>query len=452
VKISELFLIKKHVNNEASYVGALSAMSQKMGFGAVLALVFGSQIGAGIFVLPAELAPFGMFGVYGWGLAGAGAMLLAFMFAELCSKFPKTGGPYTYVQQVFGRKAGFFTGWTYWLVSWIGTSISVIAAIANLGVFLGDGASPYLYLFWEVVLLIIISAINCISVNFAGRLESFLGLFKLIPLVVVPAILLCHFDANNISIAPQYANLSTVQLGLMVTMIACWGFVGVESATTPAGAVENPSKTIPRAIIIGTFGVVLAYVLSSLSVMGVIPSETLISSKSPYGDAVNLVLGGHVSKIISVVISIIMVSASNSWTLAAAQVSLGLAREGLMPSCFAKTNKNLAPYVGILVSNVGILMILIFSINSNVSRQLFDIINFSVGVYLMVYTMCSLAFIKICKDSKEILKMILGIMALLFCVTIILNSSTESMIVSLLFVASGMLILPFTKLNAVCKF
>jgi APA family basic amino acid/polyamine antiporter len=422
-------------------------MSKKMGFVSVLSLVFGSQIGSGIFVLPATLAPFGIFGVYAWALAGIGAILLAFVFAGLCSNLPKTGGPHVYVQQVFGKKIGFFVGWAYWLVSWISTSVVFIAAIAALSVFFEKDSSPYVYLLLEIALLSVVTAINCRSVNFAGKVESFLAALKFIPFVIVPVMLFGSFDIKNISMSEEYADFSAIKLMIMVTMTSFWGFIGVESATAPAGIVENPSKTIPKAIIIGTLGVTIIYVISSLSVMGVVPSSMLATSKSPYVDAINLVLGENLSKIVSLVTFIIMVGTANAWTLSAAQVSLGLAEDKLLPSFFAKTNKNSAPYISILVSSLGMIPILILSINPNISSQISDIIDFSVGVFLMIYATCCLAFIKINMKKKNTINAVIGGAAFLFCLLVIANSSIQSTMVSLLFIATGVFMLPFAKIR-----
>ncbi|MDR0678482.1 MAG: amino acid permease [Holosporaceae bacterium] len=420
-------------------------MSKKMGFGAVLAIVFGSQIGSGIFVLPAALAPFGMFGVFGWCIAGSGAVLLAFVFAELCSKFPRTGGPHVYVEQAFGKTVGFFVGWIYWLVSWTSTSVVIIAAVASLSVFLVSNAPPYVYLLLEIGLLCVITAINCKSVNLAGKVESVLALLKFIPFVFVPILLFRNFDLNNVSLSPQYSDWSTIKLIIAVTMESFWGFIGVECATTPAGVVENPSKTIPRAIIIGTLGVAVIYFVNNLSVMGAIPGNVLAISKSPYVDAINLVLGKNISIIISIITFIIMVGTSNAWTLASAQISLGLAQEGLLPAFFAKKNKNLSPYISVLISSIGIVPILILSKNQNLSEQINDIINFSVEVFLIVYAICCLAFIKINMHSKRLPMIILGVAAFSFCLIIIVNSSVQSMMVALLFPISGIFMLPFAK-------
>ncbi|MDR2107292.1 MAG: amino acid permease [Holosporaceae bacterium] len=420
-------------------------MPKKMGFGAVLAIVFGSQIGSGIFVLPATLAPFGMYGVWGWGIAGAGAILLAFVFAELCSRFPKTGGPHVYVRHVFGRTAAFFTGWTYWLVSWTSTSVVIIAAVVGLSPFFPADLPSFFYLIFETVFLLVIAAINCRSVNLAGRVESFLALLKLIPFVIVPAILFCNFNSGNIAIAPQYSDFSFVKLVVIVTAESFWGFIGVECATAPAGAVENPSKTIPRAIIIGTCGVALVYFFNNLAVMGVIPENILAESKSPYADAVNTVLGKNLSMVISAVTFIIMAGTANAWTLASAQTSLGLAQNGLLPAFFAKKNKESAPYVSVLISTLGMIPILVLSQNHSLSEQINSIIGFSVEVFLMVYAVCCAAFIKINAGERKIAKTFLGITAFVFCIIMIANSSLQSVITAFALAAAGVFMTPFIK-------
>ena len=104
----------------------------KIGFWAVFALVTGSQIGSGILMLPVSLAPYGMYSLIGWGVSGLGAILLALVFANLCSRYPRTGGPHAYVQEAFGNVAGFFTGWTYWLISWVSTPIVLTASVGYL--------------------------------------------------------------------------------------------------------------------------------------------------------------------------------------------------------------------------------------------------------------------------------------------------------------------------------
>ncbi|MCR5225272.1 MAG: APC family permease [Alphaproteobacteria bacterium] len=420
-------------------------MTKKMGFGAVLAIVFGSQIGSGIFVLPASLQPFGWWGVYSWCFAGAGAILLAMVFASLCCKFPKTGGPHVYVQQAFGDIPAFFTGWTYWLVSWVSSSVVVIASIACLSPFFGEHQSPMLYLTLEICLLLIIMVINCKSVELSGKLEFVLSLLKFIPFAVVPVLIFMNFDASNIVLNSEYQQTPWTELVATVTSLAFWGFIGVECATTPAEAVENPSKTIPRAIVLGTTCVALIYFINNLAITGVVPQQVLAQSKAPYVDAMDAVFGGGSSMIIAIITSIVCIGTLNAWVLTSAQISLGLAQDKLLPPVFAKKNKNNAPYISVMISCLGMIPILVLTKNESLTQQITYIIDFSVKAFLLVYTVCCLSLLKFAVKEKKISTAILSVAALLFCGLMIAESSLISLMIAALFALSGIFIIPTLK-------
>ena len=418
-------------------------MSKKLGFGAVLSIVFGSQIGSGIFVVPKGLAPFGVYSIYAWIFAGLGAILLAFVFAELCSAFPKTGGPHVYVNEMFGRIPAFFTGWTYWLVSWVSSSVVVATAIACLHPFFGSYQSPYLYLALETILLLALTYINCKSVVLSGKLEFVLTLLKFIPFVVVPAIIFQNFDLSRACVLPKYSQMPFSDLILVATSVAFWCFIGVECATTPAGDVENPSKTIPRAIILGTIAVALIYLINNVAIMGVIQSEVLVKSEAPFVDSISVVLDKNCSMIIAVITSLVCIGTLNAWILTSAQISLGLAKDGFLPKVLAKKNKNGSPYISVLISCLGMIPILILTKNESLSSQIIYIIDFSVKSFLFVYTICCLAYLKFAVKTHNFKKILLAVLAFIFCGLMIIESSLESILIATLFTVSGIFVIPF---------
>ena len=108
----------------------MNQVSRKIGFWSVFALVTGSQIGSGVFMLPANLASFGLFALVGWIISGIGAIALALVFAQLCSWFPKTGGPHVYVKEAF------------WIINWFLYRLDI------LGNFMGQYNSCYYCKCW----------------------------------------------------------------------------------------------------------------------------------------------------------------------------------------------------------------------------------------------------------------------------------------------------------------
>ena len=171
-------------------------MTRKMNFWQVLALVVGSQIGSGVFMLPVTLAPYGLYGVVGWILSGFGAITLALVFAQLCAWFPKTGGPHVYVQEAFGRSTAFFTGWTYWVISWVSTTVVIVASVGYLMPLIGYN-SALLNMLLEIILLLVITALNFRGVSAAGRMEFLFTILKIVPLFVIPLFALRYFNVLN---------------------------------------------------------------------------------------------------------------------------------------------------------------------------------------------------------------------------------------------------------------
>ena len=419
----------------------MSQATQKMGFWSVFSLVIGSQIGSGVFMLPVNLAPFGIWSLAGWALSGIGAISLALVFAQLCAWLPKTGGPHVYVQEAFGKTAAYFTGWTYWTISWVSSAVVVIGSVAYIVPLIGVN-NPIINLVLQLLLLTGVTLLNFRGAHFAGRTESFLAMLKFVPLVLIPIIALCCFNWSNFVVSPEVSAFAIPQILSRVALLTFWCFVGVESATTPANAVENPSATIPRAVVAGTVCVALAYVINTLAIMGIIPGPELLNSTAPYADVVKLLFGGSWHLIISAVASMICISTLNVWTLTSGQIALGLAQDKLLPDTFGKANRHEAPYLSLIISYVGIALLLILTANESIAVQLFTIIEFSVIAFLFVYAMCCLSFFKILLARNETMSRLLprllyGILALGFCSWVIYEQPMNQILIATLFTLSG---------------
>lgn len=412
-------------------------MSCKIGFWSVLALVTGSQIGSGVFMLPASLAPYGALGLGGWVIAALGAIALALVFAQLCCWLPKTGGPHVYVKEAFNPSLAFFVGWTYWVISWVSSTVVVIASIGYLTPLIGD-QSPAILLILEIALLLLITLLNFKGVEAAGHAEFFLTLLKVVPLFVMPLAALFFFDAKNLVVDIKVAQLGTPQILGQVTLLTLWGFIGLESATTPAESVENPSKTIPRAVVWGTISVAVLYWLNSLGIMGAVPGQELMQSKAPYADATRIVFGGNWHIVISLIASIVCIGTLNAWVLASGQIALGLAQDGLMPAFFSRKNRHGAPYWALFISCAGILPLLILTSTENLAKQMVAIIDFSVIAFLFVYGTCCLAFLKLLTQQKTSLwQLFYGSSALLFCGWVIYETPLQTLFIASCFTLSG---------------
>lgn len=392
--------------------------NRKIGFWSVTSLVAGSQIGSGIFLIPASLAAFGGIGLSSWLITAFGALLLALVFSKLSREVSKTGGPHTFIETAFGNGFGFFSAWTYWVISWVSTPIVIISVVSYLSPVWGQ-QSPIVNFILEILILFFITTLNLKGVNRAGKAEFVFTLLKLLPLLLVPLfglffIKLDHFLPFN---PTQESNLQVINAAALLTL---WGFIGLESATAPAEEVKNPKKTIPMAIVTGTLIVAFVYILSSFVVMGVVPPQALMASKAPFADAASIIFGGNWFLIISVAASIVCLGTLNAWILTSGQIALGAAQDGHFPSFFKTKNKTGAPFWGLIISSLGIVPILFLMMDLSLVDQINQVIDISVTAFLFIYLLSVLSYLKLLwkkiqLGKIDILAVLIGFGALLFC-------------------------------------
>jgi len=412
----------------------------KMRLSSVLALVIGSQIGSGVFMSPSILSPYGGVIMYSYIAAAVGAMSIALVFARLCSLFPRTGGPHVYVLQAFGEGASFFTGWTYWLVSWISSVVVIKSCVGYLAPILSV-ESPAIMLVLEILSLLLITCLNLYGVKTAGSAEFVLSLLKVVPLVIVPAIAIMYFNSGNFfsqsEAVKQASFFSNFNQGLLIIM---WGFIGIEVATTPASSVVNPNRTIPRAIIIGTLIVTCVYVINSVAVHGALSTDVLSGSRSPYADLIRYIIHGRWYMLVSLIASVVCFGTLNAWVLSSGQVALGVAQDGLLPRIFSKKNRYDAPYFSIIVSTFCTIPLLVCTYEESFASQLIAIIDFSVLSFIFVYTICTLSLLKvlISRSQLTVFSSVYIILSLCFTLWIIVNTEMIVICCALFFTLSGL--------------
>lgn len=405
----------------------------KMGFWTVTSLVAGSQIGTGIFLLPASLVIFGGVGLCSWLITATGAILLALVFAGLSKQIPKTGGPHTFIESAFGKTLGFFSAWTYWIISWLSTPMVVISVVTYLSPLLGD-LTPMDNLLLELFFLSLITGLNLMGVRSAGSLEVIFTLLKLLPLILVPIAGFYFFNQSHF-IPFNPTSESTFGVLNAAALLTLWGFIGVESATTPAESVQNPSKTIPRALVFGTLIVAMVYIFSSTMIMGIVPPEVLAKSKAPFADAAQIIFGGNWHILISICASLVCLGTLNAWVLTSGQIALGAAYDGHLPKFFAEKNSKGAPTWGLIISSLGMVPVLIATLNSSLIDQINLIVDVSVTAFLFVYILSVASYIKLLWNGNG--SKIIGIAALLFCGWALYSSGIKMIALASLFPLAG---------------
>lgn len=375
--------------------------SRKLGFWMCLALVVGNMIGSGVFLLPASLAPYGLNSIIGWILTAAGAMFLAIVFARLARVYPQISGPYAYPRMAFGELTGFLMAWGYWTSVWVGNAAIAIGTVASLAELvpalkttIGAPAIVACLLIWVLTL------INYSGVKFAGAFQLVTTILKLLPLlavIVLAATLLMKGDASVIRADPQPYSWSAVSAAATLTL---WALLGLESATVPSANVIDPSRTIPRATLWGTFLAALIYVVTCSTIVMLFPSHELASSNAPFADALRMFWGDSAANLLALFAFISGFGALNGWILVQGEMPRVLAREGIFPKIFARESRYRTPGAALFITSALATPLVLM----NYSKSMVSIFTFVVLIataeFLVMYLCCALAALKLAIEGQ----------------------------------------------------
>lgn len=372
---------------------------RSLGLAATTSIVIGNMVGSGVFLLPASLAAYGVYSLWGWIVSTAGALLLARVFSRLSRRVPLAGGPYAYPREVFGDFAGFLLAWMYWIS--IAAAVAGIAAafVSYLALFVpslatnrlaGEGAA--LAATW------LLTGVSILGVRAAGRLQVVTVILKVAPLLVFALWGILSFNPHTFASggagqsAPAAVNASAA--------LAMWAFLGLECATIPADHVKDPETTIPRATLWGTVIAAALYILCTTAVMGIIPAGSLVHSNAPFADAAKLLWGAWAAKLIGAAAIVSCFGALNGWILMSGQFPQAAARDNLFPRLFAGESRRGTPVAGLVFSSlVGTLLILM-----NYSRGLVDMFEIVILIAtfftLVPYMLCSMAELLLGRGDK----------------------------------------------------
>ena len=351
----------------------MTLQTKGLGMTAATALVVGSMIGSGAFLLPATLAPYGAASLLGWGITLGGALLLALTFARLAMRWPETGGPYVYARNAFGPLAGFVVAWSYWVSMWCATAAIAVAFAGSVGaVFPAATATPVRGALCALGALWLVTGINLLGVREAGRMQVLTTALKLLPLALFGLVALWWVDAGNYTpFNPSEAPLPAVANATVA--LTLWAFIGLEASTVPAGRIDNPRQVIPRSTVLGTLIAGVATILGCTVVLGILPAEEAAHSAAPMADAASALWGPAAGIGLALVMAVSCLGALNGWVLLSAQLPMAPARDGLFPAAFAREDARGTPAFGLLLST-GLATALVVS---NYSGSLVQLFTFS---------------------------------------------------------------------------
>ncbi len=259
------------------------AKSNKMGVVQLTILTMVNMMGSGIIMLPTKLAEVGTISIISWLVTAVGSMALAWAFAK-CGMFSrKSGGMGGYAEYAFGKSGNFMANYTYGVSLLIANVAIAISAVGYGTELLGASLSPVQIGLATIGVLWICTVANFGGARITGQISSIT-----VWGVIIPVVGLCiigwfwfsptlYVDSWNPHHAPFF---SAVGSSIAMTL---WAFLGLESACANTDVVENPERNVPIAVLGGTLGAAVIYIVSTNVIAGIVPNMELANSTAPFG-------------------------------------------------------------------------------------------------------------------------------------------------------------------------
>ena len=400
-------------------------------------LVMGSMIGSGIFIVSADMMRnlgSGYWMIIVWVITGIMTVAAAISYGELSSLFPKAGGQYTYLTEIFGKKMGFLYGWGLFTVIQTGTIAAVAMAFGKFTAYLVpelNNAAPIFQsgtfqITWiqilAIAVIILLTYINTRGVEsgkilqnvFTGsKIVALLGLIALGFILVDASHLAENFsfgtnsfnnlkqDAKGIFLQSGWEPISGMTLmgGIAAAMVgSVFSSVAWESVTFVSGEIENPKKNVVKAMILGTSAVMLLYIAVNFVYINALDRDSIAFAAN---DRVAVaasqnIFGSAGTVIIAVLVMVSTFGCNNGLILAGARVFQTMAKDGLFFKSAVDNNKNQVPGNALWMQGVWASILCL----SGQYGNLLDMISFVIVLFYMI-TVFGVIYLRIKQPNLE---------------------------------------------------
>ncbi|MFM0960250.1 putrescine-ornithine antiporter [Yersinia enterocolitica] len=377
-----------------------ASKSNKMGVVQLTILTAVNMMGSGIIMLPTKLAEVGTISIVSWLVTAVGSMALAYAFAK-CGMFShKSGGMGGYAEYAFGKSGNFMANYTYGVSLLIANVAIAISAVGYGTELIGAELSPLGICLATIGVLWLCTVANFGGARITGKISEITVWGVIIPVVGLSVIGWFWFSPTLYAESWNPHHVPTFEaIGASIVM-TLWAFLGLESACANTDVVENPEKNVPIAVLGGTLGTAVIYIVSTNVIAGIVPNIDLANSTAPFGLAFAQMFDPTVGKIIMALMVMSCCGSLLGWQFTIAQVFKSSADEGYFPKVFSKISKAEAPIKGMLVIVVIQTVLSLMTISPSLNKQFNVLVNLAVVTNIIPYILSMAALIIIQKVAK----------------------------------------------------
>ncbi|MGO9610353.1 MAG: APC family permease [Verrucomicrobiia bacterium] len=368
-----------------------------LGAGEAVAIVVGTVIGSGIFLIPSEMmrdAGSSSLVYAAWIAGGMLSLFGAMTYAELGAMMPYAGGEYVYLRGAYGDTTAFLYMWTWFAVAKPGSIAAIAIGLARTLEFfpmfrgLSDPirGAPF-SIYWSQVFAIavtwLITGLNVLGIKKAGEFQLVFTALKGVLILIV--VWFCFFSGSG-----SWSNFTTTLPhavggwnGFMLALIATlWAYDGWSDLSMVAGEVRDPGRNLPIALVGGLLFVGALYMATNAAIQYVLPAAQIAASERPAVTAMTAAAGAHGAGLVAAAMAFSIFVALNGTTMSGARVPFAAARDGLFFRQFAHIHPRFqSPSTSLVVQRLlsTVLLLLLGRF-----EQLFDLTVFAEWLFYML--------------------------------------------------------------------
>ncbi|AWY44019.1 putrescine-ornithine antiporter [Pseudomonas putida] len=376
------------------------SVAKKMSVAQLTLLTAVNMLGSGIVMLPSKLAEVGGVSILSWLVTATGSLALAYAFARCGMLSRKTGGMGGYAEYTFGKAGNYLTNYTYGLSLLIANVAISITAVGYIQELFDIHLNSLQVGLATIALLWITTFANFGGARITGRISAVTVWGVIAPVVLVSTVGWFWFDSSVYAAGWNPHDKGWFEAANASVAITLWAFLGLESACANTDAVENPERNVPIAVLGGTLGAAVIYIVSTNVIAGIVDNPALAASTAPFGLVFAKMFTPLVGDIVMGLMVLACIGSLLGWQFTIAQVYKSSADTGYFLAIYARVNKSGTPIIGMLVLLAAQTALALLTISPNLSKQFDILVNLAVVTNLVPYILCMASLMTLQKVSN----------------------------------------------------
>jgi basic amino acid/polyamine antiporter, APA family len=359
-------------------------------------IVVGNVIGVGIFTTTGFIAgyiPDASLIMSVWAVGGMLTLFGALTYGELGAAFPRAGGDYIYLKEAYGPLIGFLVGWIGFFIINPGSMAALALGLIEylVPLLLGDitEISPTIPKIIAILVILIFTSVNYLSVRWASRAQNLLSGFNLLTIVIIVSagFILGTGNWENFSYRSETSSFGDLFGPAMVSVF--FTYSGWFVSAYVASEMKNPQRSLPFSLIISAIIITFIYIIMNIFYIYALPIPQMDGVVDIARRASESLLGNQASVLFSIMIIFAILGSLNSVTLTAPRIYYAMANDGLFPKKLGEVHPRFrTPHYSIgIQAGIACLMVLVGNFYQLLSYTVFFMlltcIATAIGVFVL---------------------------------------------------------------------